>query len=386
MAKKIEVIIVKYITKSASSEDLDILLKWIEKPKNKEIFKELVKIHYVVTNNMNDKTSKEALDRLLLRIRKEKSLLFKLTRNPIIRYSSVAVILGIISTAFFLKMSSLKDNENTISNVKTKIEKGTNKAVLTLQDGNEVLLTKGTKYITPDSESNGKEIKYLINEKNNSTIEYNYLTIPRGGEFHISLSDGTQVWLNSESQLKYPVNFLKGEIRKVELVYGEAYFDVSASALHNGSKFQVINNGQVVEVLGTEFNIKAYKEESNIYTTLVEGKVAVSYNGSQEYLIPNQQANYDRLSKSLNITNVEVYEEIAWKDGVFVFSDETLKEMLTTLSRWYNIEIEFENRKAENFMFSGVLKREDNINKLLSKIEKAGNIKIEIDENRINIK
>ena len=106
------------------------------------------------------------------------------------------------------------------------------------------------------------------------------------------MSDGTQVWLNSESQLKYPVNFIKGQTRQVELVYGEAYFDVSPSVEHNGAKFKVFNQSQEVEVLGTEFNVKAYKDETNIYTTLVEGRVVIDNGALKQSLLPKSTVKF----------------------------------------------------------------------------------------------
>ena len=145
---------------------------------------------------------------------------------------------------------------------------------MTLADGSKIALEKGTPVQTQNANSNGEELIYE-SSKNTSRLVYNYLTIPRGGQFVIKLSDGTKVWLNSASQLKFPVAFIEGESREVELVYGEAYFEVSPSTAHKGAHFQVYNKKQKVEVVGTEFNIKAYKDESNIYTTLVNGKVNV---------------------------------------------------------------------------------------------------------------
>ena len=161
-----------------------------------------------------------------------------------------------------------------ILNKEDIITTGSDKAVLTLEDGSNIELEKGKAFKTNVVNSNGEKLVY--NKTNQTKITYNYLTIPRGGQYFVKLSDGTEVWLNSESQLKFPVAFIKGQTREVTLVYGEAYFAVSPSTNHNGATFKVMNQGQEVEVLGTEFNIKAYKDEINIYTTLVEGKVTVS--------------------------------------------------------------------------------------------------------------
>tara|TARA_R110002050_G_scaffold85907_1_gene183121 strand:- start:8442 stop:9608 length:1167 start_codon:yes stop_codon:yes gene_type:complete len=306
------------------------------------------------------------------------------------QYAAAAAVIGIISTTFFFKDNLFKNinDKPIISNA--PIQSGTDKATLTLEDGATITLAKGTKYQTQDAESNGENIIYQSTHNqqptNNKQIAYNYLTIPRGGQFQITLSDGTEVWLNSETQLKYPVSFIKGEARKVELVYGEAYFDVSPSTNHKGSKFEVINKGQNVEVLGTEFNIKAYKDETNIYTTLVEGKVAVSYKDQKESLIPNQQANYNLKTNTFKINTVEVYNEISWKDGIFSFENKSLKEMMKVLSRWYDVEIEFKNKSVESEEFIGVLRKKQSLNEILKTIKNFGIIKeYKINNKKITI-
>src|SRR5690606_24930608 len=192
----------------------------------------------------------------------------------IIGYAAAAVVTGLLMTGYFLKDSVFTRTIETKPRIVNKnIDTGSDKATLTLEDGSHIVLGKGTSYNTQNARSNGEKIVYGAAESDIAKVVYNFLTVPRGGQFHVVLSDGTEVWLNSESQLKYPVNFKKGQTRQVELVYGEGYFVVSPSSDHGGTKFVVFNQFQEIEVLGTEFNIKAYKEEENIYTTLVEGKV-----------------------------------------------------------------------------------------------------------------
>jgi ferric-dicitrate binding protein FerR (iron transport regulator) len=191
------------------------------------------------------------------------------------------------------------------------------------------------------------------------------LTIPRGGQFFIELSDGTKVWLNSESQLKYPVNFREGELREVELVYGEAYFDVSPSAAHNGAKFKVVNQVQDVEVLGTEFNIKAYRDEQNIYTTLVEGKVEINTSSIKKILVPNEQSSFNKISNNMSVSVVDVKTEVSWKTGVFSFKSKTLKDIMNVIARWYDVDVVFENKELELLKFKGVLEKKQPIEEIL---------------------
>jgi ferric-dicitrate binding protein FerR (iron transport regulator) len=265
------------------------------------------------------------------------------------------------------------DTVPEIVNTKT-IEPGTNKATLTLGDGSQIVLEKDIPFQTTNANSDGNQIIYKGSKGNAKNLVYNYLTIARGEQFHIVLSDGTKVWLNSESQLKYPVNFIKGETRQVELLYGEAYFDVSPSTAHYGAKFKVKNNVQEVEVLGTEFNIKAYKDETNIYTTLVEGKVSITAETKNKILKPSQQLNLNLINKTLQVSTVNVHYEISWKDGVFSFRRKPLEEIVKVLSRWYDVDFVFDNEEIKKAGFNGNLSKEQKLEDILETIKSFGKI------------
>lgn len=303
------------------------------------------------------------------------------------KYAAIASVLILISLTVFLKEeNNVQLADSIISN--PNIEPGTDKAILTLSDGSQIALEKGKHIQTQNANSNGEEIIYKTKQSNIKEAVYNYLTIPRKGQFFIKLSDGTKVWLNSESQLKYPVNFIKGESRQVELVYGEAYFDVSPSSNHKGSKFKVFNQSQEVQVLGTEFNIKAYKDETNVYTTLIEGKVDVIIDNNKQSLIPNQQINLDLKTNNVSIIkNVDTYNEISWKEGVFIFEGQPLKNIVKVLSRWYNLDFVFEDKSSEEKKFNGSLSRKLKINEILDIIKKFNKIKdYKINEKTVIIK
>ena len=253
-------------------------------------------------------------------------------------------------------------------------------------------LEKGTSYQTQNANSNGEEIIY--NNSTSQELVYNYLTIPRGGQFQMTLSDGTKVWLNSETQLKYPVSFTDGESRQVELVYGEAYFEVSHSTEHKGSNFKVWNSNQEVEVLGTKFNIKAYKDETAIYTTLVEGKVSVTFepttNNQQpttRILAPSQQSVVDINNKNIEVANINARNEVAWVNGEFILQRKNLKEIMKVLSRWYDMEVTFANKELEDVRFVGVLGKDQNIVDILNTIKSFGVINdYEINNKKVILK
>ena len=369
MNKSIENKLVKYLMDAANIDDLEVLAKWLKDDQNKQIFDNYIRTNYAMDINTNGFDTENAKKEYLRKIRQDKKQIQKLEFYKVFKYAAAAVI--VFGLGYFFQQDSFNTPiEETPIIVSTTIEPGTDKATLTLEDGSQLVLEKGESFQTQSANSNGEEIIYDAGKQNSSEVVYNYLTIPRGGQFHVVLTDGTEVWLNSESQLKYPVAFIEGETRQVELVYGEAYFDVSPRTEHNGAKFKVVNQAQEVEVLGTEFNVKAYKDEVYIYTTLVEGKVAVNFDSKTQDLLPSEQSNYNPITKDLVITEVDVYNEISWKDGVFSFERKPLKEIMKVLSRWYDMEVVFENKSLEDVRFFGVLGKDQKIEEILETIKK----------------
>ena len=290
-----------------------------------------------------------------------------------VKYAAAAILVGLFASTYVLKDAIFNKPVQVTTPIvkqdKKATESGTDKATLTLANGSQIALVNGTSLTTQNAKSNGTGIVYDADEENPDKIVYNYLTIPRGGKFFIKLSDGTQVWLNSETKLKFPVAFIEGQAREVELVYGEAYFAVSPSTKHKGAHFKVLSNKQQVDVIGTEFNIKAYKDEVNSYTTLVEGKVAVNIGTRKLKLMPNQQLNLNTATSNPVVKNIDVYNEISWKEGVFSFEKITLKDMMKVLSRWYDVDFVFKNKAIENEIFDGVLRKTQTLDEILKSIK-----------------
>ncbi|WP_281633483.1 FecR family protein [Flavobacterium luteolum] len=263
---------------------------------------------------------------------------------------------------------------------------GSDKATLTLEDGSVIALEKGKSYTKGNASSNGEKLVYNSNGKS-VAIANNLLTIPRGGQFFVQLADSTKVWLNSESQLRYPVAFVDGQTRQVELVYGEAYFEVSPSTKHKGSRFKVKTQEQNVEVIGTEFNIKAYRDEPAIYTTLVEGVVAVSNAAKKQILTPSQQSKITEYNGNISVSEVDVYNEISWRKGLFVFKGMPLKDIARVLSRWYDVDIVFADPALGNVKFNGVLNKNQKLEDILTTIKNINFINAyEKKDNKIIIK
>jgi len=367
--------IIKKLNKSLSKKEEIIFDQWYNESVKHRNYFENVKENY--SNDIEHIDVQKGWEEV------NKKIGQKAKKVNLWKYAVAASIALIISFTFIFNDKS-QVNEPTIVN--NNIETGTDKATLTLEDGLNIILEKGRNYTTNNLSSNGEELVYDVGNNSKAEIAYNYLTIPRGGQFFVKLSDGTQVWLNSESKLKYPVKFIEGQTREVQLLYGEAYFDVSPSANHNKSSFKVSTLIQEIEVLGTEFNIKAYRDESYIYTTLVEGVVSVDNTINKEILKPNEQSVLNIENNNITITEVDVYNATSWKKGIFSFNHMPLKKIAKVLSRWYDTEIVFANSDLENIPFTGVLNKNQKIEEILLIIKNTNNISYEINNTIVTFK
>lgn len=376
-------LIEKYLDGKISLEEVKLLVnyynsfqqenKWVEELGPEENIKNKMLIN--ILEAIEEETPKE-------------TKIISLFKTNIFRFGVAAAVLLFVFFNAFEKLSPTSNDivVPEVIVVDNNIKIGTDKATLTREDGTTVILEKGKSFSTQNVVSNGEQLTYTNDENSVAAVAYNYLTIPRGGQFFLKLSDGTKVWLNSESKVKYPVTFPKHKTREIELVYGEAYFEVSPSTLHDGAKFKVNNASQSIEVVGTEFNVKAYKDDNGITTSLVEGKVNVKNNFNEKYLKPGEASYLNLESGKITTEKVDIQNAIAWKNGYFMFSNESLENMTTNLSRWYNVVFVFENEKKKHIRFTGVLNRYDDINKLLKKIEKTDEVSFKIEKNQITIK
>lgn len=378
-------LIVKFLNNEINHKELDQLDNWLKEKGNGETFNEFVKTHYVTnsfTKNYDVVHAKKAINKKIkVRQRKKRIQLF----SKLAIAATILILIGI----FTLDLQFDK-NDAAVVTTKTKIESGSNKAILTLENGNEVALEKGKSYATDKLTSNGEKLVYTNTDAAAElpSNTYNYLTVPRGGQFFIQLSDGTKVWLNSDSKLKFPTSFSNTDPRKVELVYGEAYLEVSPSTENNDTSFSLISNGQEISVLGTHFNLRAYADDDEMATTLIEGKVLVTKNGFEEILNPNQQSIVDEESSGIKVIDVDASQEISWVKGTFTFNEKSLAEIMKILSRWYDVEVIFESAALKNYIFTGVLERTDSFVDIIEIIEATSEneVMFEVKEKTITIK
>jgi transmembrane sensor len=381
---EIEKIIVKYIHQEANYSELKKLDLWLKDDANIADFNHFVETEYLAAINLGDYNLQKA-KRI---VRKKYELQRRKRKIAFVRRISIAASIVIILS---FSLSLLIENNSVLKNstAKTPIEIKSNKAILTLNNGEKISLDSNKKYSANNVKGNDKELLYLPRtKKTDQKLAYNYLTIPRGGGFFVQLSDGTKIFLNSDSKLKYPVTFNEGEARKVELIYGEAYFEVSPSSKHSGDSFKVFTKNQEVHVLGTHFNVKAYKEERLISTTLIEGKVKVNNGLNAVLLAPNQKAIVSNETKFIEVLNVDVSHEVAWVKGLLSFNEAPLEEIMQTLSRRYNVEVIFESEAIKKYKFTGILETKTALKEILKFFESIsdGDLKFTITDNIVMIK
>lgn len=263
---------------------------------------------------------------------------------------------------------------------------GGNRAVLTLANGKKIVLTgAGTGELAKQSgisirKNHSGELVYTLSaQHNNAALEYNTTQTPRGGQYQLELADGTKVWLNASSSLKYPTRFA-GKERQVELT-GEAYFEVT----HNASMpFKVKTNKEIVTVLGTHFNVNAYHDEPSVKTTLLEGKVKVNALNSKAsgILKPGEQAILT--GDQIQITPGDTEAATSWKNGYFRFRGENIASIMRKLSRWYNIDVQYTITISDEGYY-GTISRFKNIKQVLAVLSETGSVHFKVDGRRVTV-
>ena len=303
-------------------------------------------------------------------------------RIRIVRWVAVVAAVWVLALGVTLWMTfGKKENVAPLPVASKIIPAGEKKATLTLADGTEVHVEEITAQILQEKGMNieyrNGEIVYHKSEEKTTEVVYNKLEVPRGGECMIKLDDGTKVWVNAETKLKYPVAFV-GDRREVVLE-GEAFFDVAK----NEKPFIVKTSFGDVRVLGTAFGISAYASEPESYTTLVRGKVSVEREGIKPVVIlPGEQVVTSKDGKMMK-QKVDVEEFVGWKDGIYVFKEKSLGEIMKTLERWYNISVDFQEKSLVDLPFTGNLKRYDDINVFFDALTRTGDMKYRVEGNQV---
>lgn len=300
------------------------------------------------------------------------------------KWAAVASIAIIIFTGgyFYFQTSSKNFRPNEIVN---DIAPGKNGATLTLANGQKILINDAlagniaTQSGVSISKNASGQIIYEITDNGSNNSEYNTLSTTRGQQTQVRLPDGTLVFLNAESSLKYPTSFKISTKRQVSLT-GEGYFEVAKDKTH---PFIVQTSKQEVEVLGTHFNINTYSTESNVRTTLLEGSVKISSSNISKILKPNEQAVLTG-DGNIKVSEADAAVAVAWKNNQFMFDSENIQTVMRMVERWYDVEVEYVGDITDEKFWGGV-SRFDNVSKVLKSLESTGKVHFKIEGRKIYV-
>lgn len=371
---------------NANDEEQRTLREWLSvSTRNKKIYDEFkdgkrLEQKIVESQQINWKNDYQHFITKRQRTRKNRRM------KTIIRYAAI-LTLPIVAAGIFLLQ---KNDRQTIVSISEVIQPGEHKAVLITGGGERITLSDST--LSPIQEQNGmivnvtnNKVSYILPEDSLCTQGspiFNTLQIPRGGEYFLTLADGTEVWLNAETEIRYPVQFT-GDKRVVYLD-GEAYFTVAPD---KNKPFTVVSTHASVSVLGTQFNFRAYPDERDVQTTLVSGSVIMQ---SEKYkqqikLVPGEQGVLEKNSAKLMKQEVNTYLYTAWKDGRFAFRDARLEDLFNILARWYDLSVFYQSPEAKDIRFTGDLNKTDDFKSILKIIEQNERVIFTVNQRTVFI-
>lgn len=372
----------RYLNNQASAEEISLLLKHFDAGENENLLRTKIRQQLEAPVDMDaswQKRLNNAYNNILGRIsHTSEPRRIQILRTHWVRYAAAIILIAGAATFLWLKNQNSSQNQTSINhNLYADILPGTHKAILTLADGSTIEL---------DSATNGElaqQGNVAIVKLNNGEIAYhlkgvgegglinpddqmmNTMSTPNGGQYQLTLPDGSKVWLNAASSITYPAVFV-GKQRNVK-IKGEAYFEV---AKDKEAPFIVdIDGKSTVEVLGTSFNINSYENEAYIKATLVEGSVKITKENQSAFLKPGQQA---RIDNAITVkSDVDITQALAWKNGLFNFNGSDLRSVMRQLERWYDIKVQYEG-SISNDVFKGEMYRNVNLSTVLRALQKMG--------------
>ena len=352
---------------------------WLEESEgNKEYFREFQRVYLEFQWGVYAREVKSDFNVLRKKLRKHSSLQ--------VWYGVAAAVVILLSVGGMLLWNSGEIEEKPVQVAKkVTIQPGKSQAILVLSSGEEVAMGNVSRQLeekdgTSVVVSETGRISYQSAEGKGGTTKdtarvMNRLVIPRGGEFNLTLSDGTRVWLNAETELRYPVQF-NGKERVVYLK-GEAYFEVSKN---KEKPFLVQVDDMSVKVYGTEFNVNTYNK---IETVLVTGSVSMNQGGKEVLLKPNQKGVFDQVSGKITVEDVDVLAYVSWKNGDFIFRNESLNSIMDKLSRWYGLEVLYQDAGLQDVRLSGNLKRYKDVRELFVSFQKISDARFKVQGNKV---
>lgn len=382
----------KWLNSRSSPQEAIELMDYLQTDSSSRILLQKLQEEFPVNQELMESIPSDVSDRI------RTSLLNKMETVPLVRLTArkgkmiwlriaaaVVLVMGIGTAVYFGFSNSERNKELSSTQIPSPVQNdvpaGTNKAILTLADGTRIELDEHAKgrLDKPGLESvinNDGQLVYEKNELQPGGEVYNTLTSARGQSYSLVLADGSKLWLNAASSVRFPVAFAANE-RKVEIT-GEVYFEV---AKDSKKPFRVKAQNMEIEVLGTQFDINAYPDETSINTTLIEGSVKVYANNKNLQLSPGQQSRFSSNGNLNLLTDVNIDEIVAWKNGYFHFDNADLRSILRQFSRWYDIEIVYEG-EVKNRKFLAIVSRNSSLASVL-KMLNANNIEFKIEGKKL---
>ena len=371
-----------------TSTEMQSLLDSLETPGNPEL-RQILQQQFSIDHENSTVVPKQISEKLLQVIH-QKINPQEVRPRSIIRslrkISIAAAVLGVLLVATFLLLNKNTSNqvvktESIDHRFKNDVDPGGNKATLTLADGSVILLDDAKNGILAQ-QGDAKVIKldgkllYDLTAINTKQIVYNTISTPKGGQYQLELPDGSMVWLNATSSIRFPTSFSENE-RRVEIA-GEAYLEVAKNA---DKPFVVSVNGSEIQVLGTHFNINAYSDEEIMKTTLLEGSIKFVSGNDDHILRPGQQSQLTNDGTVKVVSKVDVDEVVAWKNGLFSFENAGIEATMRQLSRWYDVDVDYRGRPDD--LFIAEMPRNIKLSDALKALELTGKVKFEIEGRKI---
>jgi ferric-dicitrate binding protein FerR (iron transport regulator) len=358
----------RFNTRTSSQEELAELAGLLNKPEAEKTLQQYWDRIPEGDQFFGEATSQQLLNTILEQ--QHKPAATRPIRRSITWLAAAAILFLLVIGAWLYKPTSTgwQDLPKVVATISPVIVPGGNKAVLVLGDGTKILLDSAHNgHLAAEGNATvikaGGQLSYQQQAAAEQALSYNTLFTPKGGQYQVVLSDGTKVWMNAASSLRYPASF-SGRDRVVSLT-GEAYFEVAKDL---SKPFKVVSNGMEIQVLGTHFNVMAYENEAAITTTLLEGAVNVNSDEKVVRLLPGQQAQRMKTGSVQVLSNVDVEEAMAWKNGYFQFNRDGLDVVMRQIERWYDVTVSYEGRLPDR-KFGGKISRSSNIQDVLKVLE-----------------
>ena len=365
-----------YLVGDLSGEEKVKLEEWVSQdPSREKLFKEICNEKSVASDfGIYEKVNKDsAWEKVILKGNiKQKNNARRLGWNKFV--AAVMIPLMVVAVGYFIRETKQgiepKDTEFA------SIEPGKSKAILRLADNRVIEITREqeTRFDVAEGIAATNNLSGMVYPEQVAMgkAEYNVLEVPRGGEYTVTLSDGTVVYLNSGSELRYPVAF--GAERRDVFLSGEGYFEVAKDAER---PFFVNADKLKIRVYGTSFNVNTYNI-ANVETVLVEGKIGIQGNNAEYTVKPGQLALYNREKGTMEIRDVDVRPYVAWKEHEFMFDNESLEEIMNTLSLWYDVDVFFQTASLKQLHFTGHLGRYEEVSHILDAISGVTQVKFSV--------